>query len=835
MNLLTSSFDGETMRRPNTRVLLIEDDQIDRMAFERLVRKQALGYDCTLAGSLEEGFEAVEARDFDVVISDYHLPDGTALELFRRDLDLPIIVITGAGDEQIAVEAMRAGASDYLVKDLERKYLTMLPLTVEKALRDRVAVHELEMLSRAVATINEALFLTDRKGQIVYVNDAFCTTYGYTREEILGQARSRLWASPREVPPPLAKGHMLDRQPLESTHRRQDGSEFPVLFSRSALREAPGPVQAEVGVVWDITQRKHAEDALRESELRYALAARGANDGLWDWDLRSGHFYFSSRWKSLMGYADEEIGSALEDWLRLVHGEEVEHLKAQLQTHLEGKSAHFESENRVQHRDGTFRWMLSRGLAVRDEEGRPYRMAGSMTDVTERKRAEQQLMHDALHDSLTGLPNRALLLDRLGNALARCRRRADYQFGALFLDLDRFKLINDSLGHMQGDELLVRVARRLEACIRLGDTVARLGGDEFAILLDDLDQPQDAIEVAHRVQAALRRPFDLDGHEIFTSASIGIALASEPYERAEDMLRDADTAMYRAKAEGLHRPVVFDPAMHTNALGQLKLESDLRKAIERSELDVHYQPIYELAGGALWGLEALLRWRHPERGQVTPAEFLPLAEETGLILPLGDFVLRRACGQVRTWQQRHAAHAKLVLCVNVAGRQLSHAGFLQQVEASLADSGLAPACLRFEINEGTMMDRPETTSDVLEGLRERGVQLHIDDFGVGYSALSHLRKFPVETLKIDRSFVKNLDVGGGESREIVRTIVALAHALDMVVMAEGVETAGQLAALSELGCDYGQGFFFARPLPPDELVEQVLREGANLGRLRGPA
>ncbi len=791
------------------------------MAFERLIRKSDLKYRYAVASSLQEGLSAVARQEFDIVISDYHLPDGTAMELFEHCPDVPIIVITGAGDEEIAVKAMKAGASDYVVKDLDRSYLAVLPVTVEKALRKQVVDRELNMLSHAVSTFNEALFITDLSGRILYVNPAFCETYRCSRQGIRGRLRDELWAESESAEPMhLAAADPMKKVQFEALHRRFNGETFPVQVSLSTLAGEGGQPVAEVAVVWDISARKAAEGALRESELRYALAARGANDGMWDWDLRTGKIYFSPRWKSLLGYSDHEVGDRLEDWLDLVHPEEVELLKAQLEAHLEGKTQHFENEHRLRHRDGRYLWMLSRGLAVRDDRGRPYRMAGSQTDTTERKQAEQQLLHDALHDALTGLPNRALLLDRLSSALARFCRRPGYLFGALFLDLDRFKLINDSLGHMLGDELLIQVARRLEGCIRIGDTVARLGGDEFAILLDDLEGEEDALEIAARVQGELRKPFDLDGQEVFVGASIGITMSTLGYQRSEDVLRDADTAMYRAKAQALEGPVVFDPQMHTSALVQLRLESDLRWALDRQEFVLQYQPILRLDGGGLWGVEALLRWRHPERGLLPPGEFLAVAEDTGLIQRIGAWVLRTACQQVRVWLDQFVELSDLVVCINIAGSQLAQTDFLSLVDAVLKECGLRSANLHLEIRESVMMDRLENTQRVLSGLEERKIHLHIDDFGTGYSSLSHLHRFPVESLKIDRSFVQALE-DGADGIEIVRSIVALAHALNMQVMAEGIETPEQLEALQELDCELGQGFLFARPVSAEAMSAKL--------------
>ena len=827
-----------------TKVLLIEDDRVDRMAFERLIRQQQLDYEYSMAESLTAARRLLDSESFDVIISDYRLPDGTATQLFDWQLEAPVIVTTGAGCEEIAVQAMRAGAYNYLIKDLERNYLKVLPITVENALRKHRADRQLRMLSHAFTSINEAVFISDMGGRLIYVNQAFCHTYGYSQEELLGSHRDELWheeslqkeygddtgSGVRAAPSsnggsPAGKG--VGRVQVECLHKHRDGRPIPVLLSRSRLVDSRGQAIAEVHVAWDISQRKRAEDALRESEERYALAAQGANDGLWDWNLKTGEVYFSARWQAMTGYESGEIGNSLEDWFRLVHPEDLPLLRAQLEAHLSGHTAHFENEHRLRHKEGTFRWVLSRGLAVRQESGQAYRMAGSQSDITERKAAEQRLLHDALHDALTGLPNRALFLERLGSAVQRLRRKREYVFAVLFLDLDRFKVINDSLGHLVGDQLLTAVARRLEACLRDGDMVARLGGDEFAILLDDLDTANDVGVVASRIQEELRRPFRLGGHEVFSDVSIGVTIGSSraegsvedgdevvvtSYERPEDMLRDADTAMYRAKAQATRRPVVFDPAMHADVMGLLRLENDLRRAVDRREFEVFFQPIVSLVSGHLRGFEALVRWRHPERGLVYPMEFLPVAEETGLIHPIGQWVLRAACRQARQWHDQYPHLPPVSVSVNVAAQQLSGGSFIEQVDEVLLETGLNPEQLNLEITEGVIMESPEVVTHLLRQLRDRRVKVQIDDFGTGYSSLSYLHHFPLDSLKIDQSFIRNMTAGGEDNREIVRTIVTLAHNLRMEVMAEGIETEEQLADLRIMECEYGQGYFFARPL-----------------------
>ena len=377
---------------------------------------------------------------------------------------------------------------------------------------------------------------------------------------------------------------------------------------------------------------------------------RGANDGLWDWDLTTNRIYFAPRWKSMLGYAEGQIGDSPEEWFGRVHRMDVERVKAEVEAHLAGRSSHLETECRILHDDGTYRWFLTRGLAVRDADGRAVRIAGSQSDITQRKVVEDRLQHNAFHDSLTGLPNRALLLDRLGQAVARTKRRPDCRFGVLFLDIDGFKFVNDSLGHQMGDQLLIAISRRLESCLRDGDTVARLGGDEFIILMHDVTETRDVLGLAERVLECLQTPFLLDGHELVVTASIGIALSTTNIDSAEEMVRNADIAMYRAKSRGKSGYVVFDEAMHAEAVTRLQLNTDLRQATARGELHLYYQPIVALRTGRIRGFEALLRWYHPDRGLVCPDDFVPLAEETKLILPIGMWVIRTAAEQLQKWQ-----------------------------------------------------------------------------------------------------------------------------------------------------------------------------------------
>jgi diguanylate cyclase (GGDEF)-like protein/PAS domain S-box-containing protein len=557
---------------------------------------------------------------------------------------------------------------------------------------------------------------------------------------------------------------------------------------------------------------RESREALRKSEERYALAADGANDGLWDWDLLRDTVHFSPRWKQMLGYGPHEIGTDWREWLDRVHDEDRAEVQAEIAAHLEGRTSHLETEHRMRHRGGDYRWMLTRGLAVRSESGTVYRIAGSQTDIHARKMAEQQILHAAGHDTLTGLPNRPFVLDLIRRSIARSKRHPNYLFAVLFLDFDRFKLINDSLGHVVGDEFLVGIARRLQACVRPEDTSARLGGDEFVVLLDGIGDLSDATRVADRIQEAVSQPFPLAGHEVFTSASIGIVLSSNGYDEPEELLRDADLAMYRAKARGKARYEIFDVDMHAAAMDRIRLENDLRKGLERGEFRTYYQPILAALDGRVAGFEALVRWEHPTLGMLEPTSFIPTAEDTGLIVGLGEWVLRDACRQTREWQDRFPTLPPLTINVNVSGRQLLVPGLARTVDEILSHAGLNASSLKLELTENVLVEHTEMLDTVLLQLRNRGVELQMDDFGTGYSSLSYLHRFPISTMKIHRSFIERM-TADEEGKEIVRTIINLAHNLRMQVIAEGVETEAQYEELRALRCDYVQGFLFADPMP----------------------
>ena len=559
--------------------------------------------------------------------------------------------------------------------------------------------------------------------------------------------------------------------------------------------------------------RKRLVDALSEAqaaEERYALAERGTNDGLWDWNLSDDNFYFSPRWKEMVGCREGDIGDSPEEWFGRIHPEERESFKARLTASLGGTGDSFEYEHRILHADGDHRWVLNRGLIVRDKNSRALRMVGAQTDITRRKHVEEQLVTQAQHDALTGLPNRFLLQEHLTRALERAACDERYLFSVLFLDLDRFKNVNDSLGHAVGDLLLIAISERLRRCVRSADTISRLGGDEFAILLDGVENAEEAKWLAHDIQQEISRPFLLDGHDLFSTASIGIVHNPGGYSRPEDLIRDADIAMYRAKDLGRARHEVFEVDMHSKIVSRLHLETDLRRAVEKEEFLVYYQPIISLDTGRIVAFEALVRWQHPERGMVSPGDFIPLAEETGLIVPIGFQVMREACFQMSDWEFRFPDHLPLTVDVNLSGVQLTRPDLLDRLSDILRETGL-DGKLRLEITESTIAQDEERAIRTLSQMRSLNVQTHIDDFGTGYSSLGTLHRFPLQGLKIDRSFVSEMG-DSGDDLEIVQTITTLAHTLGMDVVAEGVETPSQLAKLRAMGCDYAQGYFFSRPV-----------------------
>jgi diguanylate cyclase (GGDEF)-like protein/PAS domain S-box-containing protein len=669
--------------------------------------------------------------------------------------------------------------------------------------------------------VHDAIYITTRDGSILDINRSAHELFGYTREEMLGlnvraiyvneEARAQFQAVVENA------GSVRD---YEVEFRHKDGSSIHALLTSTVRRDQSGQIMGYHGIIHDITGRKKVEQALRESEERYALAVRGASDGIWDWDILKNRVYVSPRWQAMLGLPEVETILDPNEWLQRIHPDDCAALLEQVEAHRQGSVPHLEHEYRLRHENNSYLWVLTRGITVRDGNGVPYRMAGSLTDITERKATEARLLHDAFHDPLTGLANRALFMDRLGRLVERGRRRTDELFAVLFLDLDRFKLVNDSFGHLVGDQLLTRVARRLETCIRPEDTVARLGGDEFAILLADIGHVGDATRIADRIGHELEPPFQVGEHQVATTASIGIAVSSSGYERPDDLLRDADIALYRAKAMGRGCHKVFDMTIHAQAVARLELEADLRRALQENELQIAFQPIVTLDSGKITGFEALLRWDHPTQGLLLPHNFISIANDTGLIVPIGAWVLRQACAQLQRWGELYPNGTELVIHINLSGKQFAHPALLPEVQGAIQETGVRPGSLIIELTESVLMEDAVAAIDICHQLKDLGLQLCIDNFGTGYSSLNYLHRFPTDALKIDRSFITRIGNNNG-NLELVQTVITLANNLGMRIIAEGIETPEQLTQLRALGCKLGQGYLFSQPLEADA-VESLL-------------
>jgi diguanylate cyclase (GGDEF)-like protein/PAS domain S-box-containing protein len=694
-----------------------------------------------------------------------------------------------------------------------------LKASTSRSLRDS------NVLRRFVSHLREGIYLTNAQGEILDANPAFLEMCGVSS---LGDL-SRLSAVDLFVDPALRVKELeiLARhgavRDFEIQLRRPDGRLRTVLDTCTVM---PDPATGEtlyLGILVDVTERWRAESELRTSYSLLNAIIEGTSDVIFVKDTEGRYVMCNNRFAEFMGRPVEEILGKFDE--QLFAPEEARRYRESDARVLAGGPLVYEDSTTV---TGKPQWHLVNKFAYRDAEGRPIGIVGVAADITSRKQAEEQLVHDAFHDALTGLPNRALFMEELRLAVDRRRRRADYAFTVLFLDLDRFKVVNDSLGHMAGDQLLVAIAQRLQQCIRPGDRVARLGGDEFTVLLDDIGDVDDATRVADRIQAELQSAFDLAGTEVFSSASIGIALSSTGYERPEDVLRDADLAMYRAKTLGGARYQVFDLGMHARAKARLELETDLRRAMERQEFRLYYQPILSQVTGQIVSFEALLRWDHPRRGLVLPSDFIGVAEETNLVGPIGRWVLGEACRQVAEWQGALPPGRELGVSVNVSGRQLLSPELLQDVSDAVARAGLAAGQLHLEVTENVIVVDADGAAGILRRLKALGVRILMDDFGTGYSSLSYLHRFPLDALKIDRVFVSRME--NPENLELVRTIVTLARNLGLKVIAEGVETSMQWVQLRALECEYVQGHLFSPPVEAAAATTLLFRE-----RAPGPA
>ena len=656
--------------------------------------------------------------------------------------------------------------------------------------------------SRAVLRLFEqapfAALLCDADRKVTAWNAAAERLFGIPAAEAVGRELSMLVFPDSDSDRAQARTDLREllesAETLQSLRPTPTRSGAPLLCEWTVvpLRDRKGQEVGNAAVV-------QAADPVRD---RYALAWQGAGDGIWDWDLATDRLWVSDSWRAIVGAGSG--GDAPSEWLERVHPNDREALQAAIRAHLDGASPRFESEHRLRHEDGSWRWVLARGQANRDPTGKALRFSGSAMDVTVPKVTATR----ALHDALTELPNRTHFLELVKGSLVHARRRQDYRTAVLLVDVDRFKSVNEGLGHSAGDELLLEMRERLRGCLREDDVLARTGADEFGILLDDLEEG-DAERIVRHIQDAVARPFGLSGHQVFATTSIGIAPIGAAYSRAEDLLLDADAALYRAKAQGGARSAAFDPGLRERAPQLVELEADLRNALARDEFRVHYLPIVDVATGRIRGLEALIRWAHPRLGLVPPEQFVPLAEETGLIVPIGRWLLAEAGREFQDCRAAGAAEP-LTLNVNLSSRQLHHPALLDHLDGVLAQHRLDPRELVVEVTEKTLQ-QGDGSAARLDELRDRGVRLYMDDFGTGSSSLSSLFRYQLDSLKIDRSLFS----GGsprGQAPDLVRTIVAAARETGTHVVAEGVETKDQFGFLREVGCGGAQGFYFSPPV-----------------------
>jgi diguanylate cyclase (GGDEF)-like protein/PAS domain S-box-containing protein len=705
----------------------------------------------------------------------------------------------------------------------ESAYLVSLRNITENYQAQEALKESEEKYRQIVETANEGIWMIDQENKTSFVNQQMAQMLGYEIEEMMGKSIFDCVDSQDHM---ILKKNLANRRlGIADTHDFKfccrDGKGLWTIVSTNPLFDHQGNYAGALAMITDITHRKKMEQALFESEERLDGILTSIQDVVWSLDANfSQLIYINAAAQIVFGYSLEDLYKDSDLWLTLIHPDDQEVVKNQRQILQE--IGHTEFEYRIIKKDGQIRWLHSRVRVVYDEQNNIIRIDGIDSDITENKRAEEQLQYNATHDPLTNLPNRILFMDRLEHAIERRKRHPKFTFAVLFLDLDEFKVINDSLGHAIGDQLLQEISRRLQEALHNEHTLARLGGDEFTILLEDIEDIKDAIKIAQRIHLDLGKPFVLEEQDIFINTSIGIALSGSDYEKPAEILRDADTAMYRAKADGKACYAIFDRKMHERAVSRLHLENDLRRAIKKQEFHLYYQPIISLKTGKLTGFEALIRWQHPQKKLVSPGHFIPIAEETGLIIPMGEWILKEACQQLKIWQTQFPDYSHLKVGVNLSSKQLKYANLINTIDQVLEETKLDGKSLKVEITETLLMENIQTATDILLKIKERNIEICLDDFGTGYSSLSYLHRFPVNTLKIDRSFVMQMQPHN-ENAEIVRAIVSLAHILGMDIIAEGIETELQLTQLKLLGCEQGQGYFFAKPLPKEE-IENLLKK-----------
>lgn len=737
---------------------------------------------------------------------------------FRGKLELwgsPNYIIGGDNDSVASImpwlllALTNAIAFQTLEAERQRSDERLLQL---EAARDELEVREREYRLLVEDASDAISVFSLSTGRFSEANRATTQTLGYSRDELLTMTLFDILEPADINRTPLQRDELLAGKTVRKTRLALTRTGAVVAVETATKLIDHDRVQL---IARDVTQWRLAKEQLRESEERYALAVRGANDGLWDWNLRTGQMYFSPRWKQMLGYDDKEVETSPDEWFGRVHPEDIPLVRIALRDHFDGDAEHFVVEHRIRRKDGQWSWVLARGLAVRDDSGQAYRMAGSQTEITEQKNFEAQLYHSAFHDNLTALPNRAWVMKWLQDNL---NSPESNNFAVLYFDLDRFKVVNDSLGHAVGDRLLTHIATRLEEALADVGHVARIGGDEFVVMIQAIDQEEEAELAAQRIIASVQEPIMMDNRELVLSCSIGITTRkSNRYDTPEELIRDADLAMYAAKAAGRNRFEHYTQSLHTAALEKMHLEVSLRKAIETGALELAYQPIVHGDTRTIVGLEALARW--PNNGNpISPAVFIPLAEESGLIHPLGSWVMRTAAKQIMAWRE-HAPDLRL--SVNLSPRQFAREDIVDEVRTLIHDLQLPAGVLALEITENALIDDSENSITRIQALRDAGALIHIDDFGTGYSSLSYLVRLPFDAFKIDRSFVIGLE-HDKTKRKIVRSLLRLALSLDAHVVVEGIETEAAMHTVLQVSPDVLlQGNYFSAATSP-KTIEAML-------------
>ncbi|RYD04322.1 hypothetical protein N752_15880 [Desulforamulus aquiferis] len=805
-------------------VLVVDDSKFMRFKLREFLENE--GYLVEEAENGEKALAAYNLHKPDMVLMDCVMPvmNGFTACAHIRQIPggerVPIIIITSLYDDKDVEQAYKAGATDFITKPVN---WAVLRNRVGRLIKASVTERTLGLSEAFAQTIIEnaldGIITINSGGYILTFNKAAESIFGHKAIEVLGENANilvdNLNCTEKQCYLDIASLRLeeLAGETRAMVAHRKEGGSFPVEITASRFR-AMGEILYTL-IIRDISERKRKEERFRESEERYRTLTENMYDLISEIDINGFYLYASPNFEDVLGYSPLELkGKQIAE---LTYFEDVDDVMKELHNIYEHKNTgHLIA--RFVHKDGEIKRFESTGKTYKAASG-DSRIVFVSRDITERQRYEDTIRYQAFHDALTGLPNRMLFTDRLNLELAHTKRNKQV-LAVLFLDLDRFKLINDTLGHGVGDQILKEVSIRIAASVREDDTVARLGGDEFTILLPEVKLAENAAKVAGKILETINKPFEIYGHKLYLSTSIGIVIYPDDGEDCETLLKNADTAMYLAKEKGRNNYQLYTPTMNEKAFERLEMESSLRRALEQQEFVLFYQPKISIENGQIIGMEALIRWQHPQRGLIPPIEFIPIAEDTGLIVPIGEWVLRTACIQNKEWQK--AGYTPIRVAVNISSRQFQLQNLADTISRILAETGLEPNWLELEITESVAMENGDYTIQMLEKLTKMGIQLSIDDFGTGYSSLSYLNRFPINKLKIDKSFITNLS-RGNEDAAIASTVIVLGRSLRIGVVAEGVETPEQYNFLKECNCDEMQGYLFSKPVPAKEF-ERMLKE-----------